>query len=158
MATTVGGYGQHGGTESSVTKNAGNLNAFGPTLRSERLEFSEGIKYEGTGRKMFRIEIPALRTPPRPKPPPLPATKSSPPTVRLMYFGFASTAGDAKRIFLSEEGDVFVAREGDIINRRYKILHITPTAWKWKTLSTMFGRRFYWTKDEEQNARRRWLP
>jgi hypothetical protein len=75
------------------------------------------------------MEIPVLRTPPRPKPsPPVPPKTSSPPTLRLRFFGFASTLGKAKEIFLSENDDVFIGREGDIINRRYRILQITPTS------------------------------
>jgi hypothetical protein len=125
---TAGDY--RGRTESSVTKNAGNLNASDPTLRSDLLERSEGIKHEGTGRNIFRMEIAGLRTPPKPKPsPPLPPTKSSMPTVRLRFFGFTSTADDAKgEIFLLEDGDIFIGRAGDIVNRRYKILHIGPTS------------------------------
>jgi hypothetical protein len=34
--------------------------------------------------------------------------------------------GDAMKIFLSEDGDVFIGKEGDTINRRYKLLHVTP--------------------------------
>ena len=128
VPATVGRDGKGGRTEFSVTKNASNLNAFDPALRIDRLEFSEGTEYEGTGRNIF-IEIPVSRTPQGAKPsPPVPPQKSSPLTVRLKFFGFASAPGDAKEIFLSEEGDVFIGREGDIINRRYKILQITPTS------------------------------
>jgi hypothetical protein len=124
------GVGVYGGRiESSVTKNAGNLNAFDPTLRNDRLELSEGIEYEGTGRNIFSMESPVLRTPPGAKPsPPLLPTRSSLPPVRLRFFGFASTPGDGKEIFLSEDGDIFIGRAGDIINRRYKILQIRPTS------------------------------
>ena len=33
-----------------------------------------------------------------------------------------------RKAFLSNGDDVFVAAEGDIVNRRYKILHINPTS------------------------------
>ena len=38
--------------------------------------------------------------------------------------------GQARRteIFLSEGDAVFVAKQGDIVNRRYKILRITPAS------------------------------
>jgi hypothetical protein len=47
-----------------------------------------------------------------------------PPPIELKFFGFASTQG-VKRVFLSNNSnDVFVASEGDIVNRRYKIMKI----------------------------------
>jgi hypothetical protein len=42
----------------------------------------------------------------------------------LKFFGFASKPGEPKKVFLSTGEDVFIAAEGDIVNRRYKILHI----------------------------------
>jgi hypothetical protein len=44
----------------------------------------------------------------------------------LKFFGFASKPGETKKVFLSQGEDVFIAAEGDIIDRRYKILRITP--------------------------------
>jgi hypothetical protein len=127
--TTVGDQGQGDRSESSATKNASNLNRFDPTLRSDRLALSEGAEYKGTGRNIFKMEIPVLRTPPKTKAlAPVPPKTSSPPTMCLRFFGFASTLGKAKEIFLSENDDVFIGREGDIINRRYRILQITPTS------------------------------
>jgi hypothetical protein len=80
VQATVGDHGQGDRSESSTTKNA-NLNTFDPTLRSDRLALSEGAEYKGTGRNIFKMEIPVLRTPPRPKPSsPLPPKTSSPPT------------------------------------------------------------------------------
>jgi hypothetical protein len=43
----------------------------------------------------------------------------------LKFFGFASRAGEAKKIFLSEGEDIFIAGEGQIVDRRYKVLHIS---------------------------------
>ena len=51
-----------------------------------------------------------------------------PPPINLKFFGFASKPGEAKRIFLSQGEDVFIAGEGDIVNRRYRVLHISPAA------------------------------
>jgi hypothetical protein len=127
--TTVGDQGQGDRSESSATKNASNLNRFDPTLRSDRLALSEGAEYKGTGRNIFKMEIPVLRTPPKTKTlTPVPPKTSSPPTMCLRFFGFASILGKAKEIFLSENDDLFIGREGDIINRRYRILQITPTS------------------------------
>jgi hypothetical protein len=126
---TLGARAKAAALSPASPRKARNLNVFDPKLRSDRLELSEDTEYEGTGRNIFRLEIPVLRTPTRPKPsPPVPPKTYSPPTVRLKFFGFASTPGGTKEIFLSEDGDVFIGREGDIINRRYKILQIRPTS------------------------------
>jgi hypothetical protein len=99
-----------------------------PTLRYDWLKASEDTKYQGTGRNIFRaqIDIPkpvvsVVRTPiPVPQGPP------PPPPIMLKFFGFASKPGEPRKIFLSEGEDVFIAGEGDIVDRRYKILRITP--------------------------------
>jgi hypothetical protein len=46
----------------------------------------------------------------------------------LKFFGFANKPGETKKVFLSQGEDVFIAGEGDIIDRRYKILRITPVS------------------------------
>jgi hypothetical protein len=46
----------------------------------------------------------------------------------LKFFGFANRSGEAKKIFLSDGDEVFVAKEGDIVNRRYKIVQISNTS------------------------------
>ena len=51
-----------------------------------------------------------------------------PPPINLKFFGFANKPGEPKKIFLSQGEDVFIAGEGDIVDRRYKILHITPVS------------------------------
>jgi hypothetical protein len=105
-----------------------------PTLRLDLLKDSEETKYSGSGRNIFTAAAEPI---PRPKsngttdkkavvytPPPPP----QPPPITLKFFGFASKPGEPKRIFLSQDGDVFIASEGDIINRRYRVLRITGTA------------------------------
>jgi len=103
-----------------------------PRLRLDLLNSSESTKYEGKGRNIFRgeaepvaniekpVATPIIQQPP-PGPPP-------PPPINMVFFGFASRPGEAKRVFLSQNGDVFVAGEGDIVNRRYKIIRINPTS------------------------------
>jgi hypothetical protein len=103
-----------------------------PRLKLSLLKASEDTVYAGTGRNIFRAEpepvhIPkpvqsAVKTPPvNPGPPP-------PPPINLKFFGFASKPGEPKKVFLSEGEDVFIAGEGDIVNRRYKITRIGPTS------------------------------
>jgi hypothetical protein len=105
-----------------------------PTLRYDWLKASEETKYEGTGRNIFQAqaEIPqpvapaqteaerlAAQGPPQPPPPP---------PINLKFFGFASKPGESKKIFLSEGEDVFIASEGEVVNRHYKVVRISPTS------------------------------
>lgn len=100
-----------------------------PRLRADLLKLSEDTKYAGTGRNIFRAEaepLPAPITPvvtknPQPTGPPPPPP---PPPIPLRFVGFASRAGEPKRAFLSQGDSVFVAAEGEMVNNRYKIVHI----------------------------------
>jgi hypothetical protein len=102
-----------------------------PTLDFESLRQSEQIKYEGNGRNIFAMGAPPIPTPIKPgiaeapkyTPPPIP----QPPPITMKFFGFASKPGEAKKVFLVQGEDVFVASEGDIVNRRYRILRISIT-------------------------------
>jgi hypothetical protein len=114
-----------------------------PTLRLDLLAMSEQTQYAGTGRNIFvsqaEVEIPqpkgsgrtdakgaqqapvdTYHLPPPPPPTPIP----------LKFFGFASKPGEPKQIFLSDTSgeNVWVAGEGEIVNRRYKVIHISPTS------------------------------
>jgi hypothetical protein len=57
-------------------------------------------------------------------PPPI----APPPPINLKFFGFANRPGETKKIFLSQGEDIFIASEGDIVDRRYRVLHISPNA------------------------------
>lgn len=103
-----------------------------PTLRLEQLRAAEEVKYEGKGRNIFRAgsePIPeqklqqALQ-----KPPEQPQGPPPPPPINLKFYGFASKPGQPKQVFLSQGEDVFIAAEGDIVNRRYKVLRIGATS------------------------------
>ncbi len=106
-----------------------------PTLDLKLLSQSEEIKYAGNGRNIFvagsePIEVPrkngtagnevaGVRLPPPIPPPPL---------ITLKFFGFANQPGETKKVFLSQGEDIFIAAEGDIVDRRYRVLRISPTA------------------------------
>jgi hypothetical protein len=103
-----------------------------PTLHTELLQVSEGTKYEGTGRNIFKVfvEIPKPIIPPvvaqtQNQGPPLPPP---PPPINMTFYGFATPAGGQKRIFLAQGEDVFIAKEGDIVDRRYKVVRISANA------------------------------
>lgn len=108
-----------------------------PTLKLDLLATSEQTQYEGRGRNIFvsqaeEVKIPRVssspvtdtpqisqyQTPAPPQPPPIP----------LKFYGFASRAGEPKKIFLKLGEDVFVAGEGEIVDRRYKVIRISPTS------------------------------
>jgi hypothetical protein len=107
-----------------------------PTLHLDQLALAERIKYEGSGRNIFvaqaDVEIPkAIGSGVTDKPnsaaytpPPVPTQQPIP----LKFFGFASHPGEAKKIFLSKNDDVFIAGEGEIVDRRYKVTKISGTA------------------------------
>ena len=105
-----------------------------PRLRLDLLKLSEGTEYKGAGRNIFRAEaeIPkpiesavkeaAKSGPPPPPPPP------GPPPINLKFVGFASGTGATTKVFLTQGDDIFVAAEGDIVNRRYKVMRINANS------------------------------
>lgn len=103
-----------------------------PTLQLDLLSQSEGTEYAGIGRNIFvtgslPIEKPKANGTAEAKPympPPIPP----PPPINLKFFGFASKPGEPKKVFLSQGEDIFIAAEGDIVDRRYRILRISPAS------------------------------
>jgi hypothetical protein len=105
-----------------------------PTLDLKLLSQSEEIKYAGNGRNIFvagSVPIESVRGNPvtdKPKGIQAPPPPPPPPPITLRFFGFANRPGETKKVFLSQGEDVFIAAEGDIVDRRYKVLHISPNA------------------------------
>jgi hypothetical protein len=106
-----------------------------PTLRLDLLKGSEDREYSGAKRNIFKEYEPP--PPPIPKPIISPTTPRGPvatgppppPPIPLKFYGFASHPGEPKKVFLSSnEGDVFIGGEGDIVDRRYKIVKITNSS------------------------------
>ena len=104
-----------------------------PTLDLNALRQSEQTKYAGNGRNIFVAGSQPLPTPVKPgvtdktaayTPPVI----APPPPINLKFFGFASKPGEPKKIFLSQGEDIFIAGEGDIVDRRYRVLRISPAA------------------------------
>jgi hypothetical protein len=107
------------------------LSSLDPALRTDLLKDEEDTKYESKGRNIFLLtaDIPPVITPvikkdlepiytPPPPPPPIP----------LKAFGYAARPGEAKRVFLSRDQDIWVAKEGDVVDRRYRIVRINPNS------------------------------
>jgi len=107
-----------------------------PRLRLDILAASQSKKYEAGGRNIFRMEekppelAASVRTRPPfgPDPPPTPTPPPPPPPIPLKFYGFASKPTEPKKIFLFDEGEVFVARQGDIVERKYKVIQINNTS------------------------------
>jgi len=118
-------------------KKVSKVESLDPTLRLDLLAMSEKTEYQGTGRNIFvsqaedvKIPQPITRVntdkaPPAPYLPPMPVAA---PPIPLKFYGFASSPGEPKKIFLKLGEDVFVAGEGEIVDRRYKVIHITNTS------------------------------
>ena len=113
---------------------AATIRSLDPSLRFDLLKTSEDTQYEGTGRNIFRVfvEIPKpIITPVQQQQQaqgPAVYTPPPPPPINLVFYGFATPANGAKRIFLAQNDDVFIAKEGDIVDRRYKVVRISPNA------------------------------
>jgi hypothetical protein len=103
-----------------------------PTLNFDLLRASEEIKYAGNGRNIFvagSVPIPkAMGTGATDHPAAPQYTQPvipPPPPITLKFFGFASKPGEPKKVFLLQNEDMFIAGEGDIVDRRYRVLRIT---------------------------------
>lgn len=128
--TVRGRRGVRGGSPGQA---AGATVTLDPRLRLDLLKQSEDTEYKGAGRNIFRAEAeipqpvknPVLTE--TPQPPPV-YTPPPPPPIPLKFFGFATSVGEPKKIFLGNGDDVFVAGEGDIVNRRYKVMKINATS------------------------------
>jgi len=124
-------------TSGKNAKRVPKVESLDPTLRLDLLAMSEKTDYQGTGRNIFVSQAEDVKIPqpiarvntdkaaPAPWAPPVPAAA---PPIPLKFYGFASSPGEPKKIFLRLGEDVFVAGEGEIVDRRYKVIHISNTS------------------------------
>jgi len=105
-------------------------NSLDPSIRLDLLRSSESTEYKGNGRNIFKSmpEIPQPVQSPITRPQVTVITKPPPPPINLKFYGFASSSSGPKQVFLSQGDDIFIAKEGDIVDRRYKVIHIGPTS------------------------------
>jgi len=110
-------------------------NKLDPRFRGDILAASQRIEYEAGGRNIFRmqeeavkIEVPngpvrlAEMGPPKP---PTPTPTPTPPPIDLKFYGFANKPNEPKRVFLQQNTDNFIAKQGDIVKSRYKVVQIS---------------------------------
>lgn len=112
-----------------------------PTLDESAMLRTEHLVYSGSGRNIFS----AVYTPPVVIPQPLaPARKTGPvasvpvstapkgppplPPINLKFFGTATRANGTRQAFLLQGDDVFLASQGDIIARKYRIVSISANS------------------------------
>jgi hypothetical protein len=126
--TTVPAYGGH-----QATKVSG-LAALDPTLHPEIMRQAESLEYTGHGRNIFSqfsappvipkpiasIRQAAVDTGPPPPPPP--------PPINLGFYGYAAEKTGQKQVFLLKGDDIFIASEGDVVDRRYRVVKINPVS------------------------------
>jgi len=133
--------GTHHGSGSSSAKKERRAQNLDPTLHLQQLASAEQVKYEGSGRNIFISQPdPVIPTPLGPgvtgtgKPggnnspiytPPVAAQQQP---IPLKFFGFANRPGEPKKVFLIKGEDTFIAGEGEIVDRRYKVVRISPTS------------------------------
>ena len=103
-----------------------------PTLRFDLLKSSEDVTYKGNGRNIFSSQAP----PPEPIPQPVshvntdntPPPPPPPPPSGLKFYGYAGPKNGGKKVFLIKGEDIFLAKEGDVVDRRYKIVRVGTTS------------------------------
>lgn len=126
--------GAKGSTKPGKSPEGENLD---PTLRLDLLASSEKTQYEGAGRNIFVSQkeevviqqpLAPANTDPNPAPVYVTPAPQPPPPIPLKFYGFASAPGEPKKIFLKNGDDVFVAGEGEIVDRRYKVIRISATS------------------------------
>jgi hypothetical protein len=124
------------GSKSAAAKKERPAQSLDPTLQLQLLAATEAIKYEGSGRNIFVSQAEVVI--PKPLAPGTPDKKDEkmfqvpavppPPPIPLKFFGFASRPGEPKKVFLIKGDDTFIAGEGEIVDRRYKVVKISPTS------------------------------
>ncbi len=104
-----------------------------PTLKMNPMLVTESLVYSGTGRNIFSTAsmpvIPKPVAPVRPKTPPPPVYTPPPgppppPPIDLKFFGTATSSKGKRQAFLLKGDDVFLASDGDVVQRRYKVITV----------------------------------
>jgi hypothetical protein len=115
-----------------------------PTLRLDLLAKVQSVNMEGGSRSLFQFSTaPAPATPkgpqtdvtirpgarmygPEPPPkPPVPPPPPPPPAITLKFYGYSTPRADGtKRAFFLDGDDIFVAAEGELVKKRYRVVQI----------------------------------
>ena len=108
---------------------------YDPTLRLDLLEAARKVEYRGSARNIFQAYTPPPPPMPPPPPPPPPTaaarTPVTPPaaSIPLKFYGTAQRPGSQPRkAFLIDGEEIFIAQEGDIVAKFYKVIRIGPSS------------------------------
>jgi len=111
------------------------LESLDPTLHPELMAGAESLVYSGNGRNIFSMSSAPVDIPKpmgngrndeaKATPPPQPVGPPPPPPIDLTFFGYEA-GGSAKRAFILHGDDVFIAKEGEVVDHHYKVVKITP--------------------------------
>ena len=106
--------------------------ALDPALHPEVMAQAEHTTYTGNGRNIFSPDS-AAPPPAIPQPvakirpePEAPAGPPPPPPVDLKFYGYSAPHDGQRQIFLLHGDDIFLAHEGDVVDRRYRVVSIKP--------------------------------
>ncbi|MBI2815659.1 MAG: hypothetical protein HYX72_01845 [Acidobacteria bacterium] len=118
------------------------LAALDPTLRLDLLGKTAKITYQGGSRNIFQFYTPPPQpiTDPIVAPPqsqPQPPVTPPPPTIALKFYGTSSHPGTTeKRAFLTDGEEIYIAQEGEVVAKRYKIARIGMNSLEWEDMQT----------------------
>jgi hypothetical protein len=129
-----------------AAKMASTSSSLDPTLDENAMLRTENLVYSGSGRNIFSMTyvapIAEVKNVPPARPvtvaataPPAPTGPPPPPPINLKFFGTETSAGGKKQAFLLQGEDVYMASEGDIVARKYKIVSISMSSIEVEDLS-----------------------
>jgi hypothetical protein len=119
-----------------------------PTLRIDRLQKLAAVKVDRADRNLFEFGMSApvaqeakpklpepkivvakrMIGPEPPPPPPPPAVKPPPPPIPLKFYGNLLPKKEGmKRVFCVQGEDILTPTEGELIQKRYRIVRINAT-------------------------------
>ncbi len=123
--------------------------ALDPTLHMQAMLVTEAVLYNGTGRNVFavggaapvemkKIPMPVapVRTGPQVSTPVANLGPPPPPPIPLKFFGIATSGNGSRKAFLLHGDDVFLAANGDIVQRKYRVINVGPNSVQVEDLTT----------------------
>ncbi len=130
----------------AAQKMANTSSSLDPTLDESAMLRTESLVYTGTGRNIFSmtsvaapVALPAVVPKPRPgpvvPPPVVQQGPPPPPPINLKFFGTEQRTNAPLQAFLSHGDDIYLASQGDIVARIYKIVKITERSIQVEDLS-----------------------
>ena len=108
----------------------GGLASLDPTLHPEIMRQAESLEYTGHGRNIFsQFSAPPVDPQTDCSHPPgarrhRAASSPPPPPINLGFYGYAAEKTGQKQVFLLQGDDIFIASEGDVVDRRYRVVKI----------------------------------